>query len=80
MFKIGFWTGLFGTMFEFYGGVFRLTFFLPFTLLQVCHWEEFFLGIYLRNVNRLGTYQEVNLSKASRKIQSQLKNITQKVL
>ena len=32
---MGFFAGLFGTMFEFYGGMFRLTFFLPFTLLQV---------------------------------------------
>jgi len=31
---MGFFAGLFGTMFEFYGGMFRLTFFLPFTLLQ----------------------------------------------
>ena len=35
MVKMGFFAGLFGTMFEFYGGMFRLTFFLPFTLLQV---------------------------------------------
>jgi len=34
MVKMGFFAGLFGTMFEFYGGMFRLTFFLPFTLLQ----------------------------------------------
>ena len=31
----GLFANFVGTMFDFYGGMFRLTFFLPFTLLQV---------------------------------------------
>ena len=35
MHRRGFFSNFFRTMFDFYGGMFRLTFFLPFVLMQV---------------------------------------------